>query len=256
MTVEEEAVYLQKARDSDLGLYLVAETEGMIVATCALSIDSHLRERHKARFGIAVQRAYWSMGIGRKLMEAMIAWCRRRGLVKIELTVDTGNQRALSLYGSLGFVTEGTLRKSSRLGDGTYRDAYAMALFLDNSEAEKCRPFRCLIREIREESGIETEVVRLVGICSNTGSHPGYDGYDLVPPKLILDFVCRVKGGTLRESAETSGNAWVPKEKVLEWIHSLSYRTRFEAYLRGSDDISYMEYVTHTEFRIRQERKM
>lgn len=113
-----------------------------------------------------------------------------------------------------------------------------------------------LIREIREESGIETDVVRLVGICSNTGSHPGYDGYDLVPTKLILDFVCRVKGGTLRESAETSGSAWVPKEKVLEWIHSLSYRTRFEAYLRDSDDISYVEYVTHPEFQIKQERKI
>jgi len=134
MTVEEEAVYLQKARDTDFGLYLVAETEGRIVANCAVSIDPHLRERHKARFGIAVQRAYWSMGIGRKLMEAMIGWCRGRGLVKIELTVDTGNQRAISLYVSLGFVTVGTLHKSSRLGDGSYRDAYAMALFLDDAE--------------------------------------------------------------------------------------------------------------------------
>ncbi|NLN47366.1 MAG: GNAT family N-acetyltransferase [Clostridiaceae bacterium] len=136
MTMEEEAAYLQKARDTELGLYLVAETEGRIIATCAASIDSHLRERHKARFGIAVQRAYWSMGIGRKLMEALIGWCRERGLVKIELTVDTENQRALSLYGSLGFVTEGTLRKTSRLGDGSYRNAYAMALFLDNERAE------------------------------------------------------------------------------------------------------------------------
>ena len=113
-----------------------------------------------------------------------------------------------------------------------------------------------LTREIREESGIETEVVRLVGIYSNTGRHPGYDGYDLVPTKLMLDFVCRARGGTLRGSAETAGSAWVPKEQALERIQTLSYRTRFEAYLRCSGDISYVEYVTHPAFQIKQERKI
>ncbi len=130
MGVEEERAFLAKARESADSLFLVAEVNGLIVASCAVTVGSRKRVSHKAMLAIAVQRAYWSMGIGRKMMNAAIGWCRGKGLVKIELTVDTENQRALSLYTSLGFVTEGTLRRSVRLADGTYRDTHAMGLML------------------------------------------------------------------------------------------------------------------------------
>jgi RimJ/RimL family protein N-acetyltransferase len=130
MSVEEEQTFLTRKRDSEFSLFLIAEVHGEIVASCEIQINSKKRLCHKGDLGIAVQKAYWSMGIGRKMMNAAIAWCRGRGLIKIELKVNTENQRALSLYNSLGFEIEGTIRKSVRLADGTFRDAYIMGLML------------------------------------------------------------------------------------------------------------------------------
>jgi len=131
MSVEDEQKFLTAARDSEYKLFLVAQVQDEIIASCAVFIDSRKRFRHKAGLAIAVQKAYWSMGIGRKMMNTVITWCRGKGLVKIELTVDTENQRALSLYTSLGFEIEGTLRKSMRLADGTTRNTYSMGLLLE-----------------------------------------------------------------------------------------------------------------------------
>ncbi|GEM_PF-3094732 len=47
-----------------------------------------------------------------------------------------------------------------------------------------------LIREAREESGMEIEVGRMFCVTSNTCTYPGYDGYDTVPSKVIMGFAC------------------------------------------------------------------
>lgn len=58
-------------------------------------------------------------------------------------------------------------------------------------------------REIMEETGIEVEVGELFCISSNTRKHPGTNGVKEVPTKVMLDFICRAKGGTPRPSDET-----------------------------------------------------
>jgi len=131
MSVEDEQKFLTRKRDSEFSLFLIAEVHGEIVASCEVQISPMKRFCHKGNLAIAVQKAYWSMGIGRKMMNAVISWCRDRGLIKIELTVDTENQRALSLYSSLGFEIEGTIRKAKRLADGTTRDNYNMGILLE-----------------------------------------------------------------------------------------------------------------------------
>lgn len=131
MSVEDEQKFIATKKNSEYTLFLVAEVDGEIIANCEAAVNPKRRLLHKAVVGISVQKAYWSMGIGRKMMNAVITWCRGKGLVKIELTVDTENQRALSLYTSLGFEVEGTLRKSMRLADGTTRDTYSMGLLLE-----------------------------------------------------------------------------------------------------------------------------
>ena len=62
-------------------------------------------------------------------------------------------------------------------------------------------------REVLEETGIEIEVGELFCVTSNTCKHPGYNGIREVPPKVMLDFVCRAIGGTPRPSEENSHHA-------------------------------------------------
>ncbi|CAG9608165.1 NUDIX hydrolase [Pseudoneobacillus rhizosphaerae] len=111
-----------------------------------------------------------------------------------------------------------------------------------------------LIREVKEESGIDISVVSLIGVYSNTGVHKWYDGVIDVPTKLMLDFVCKTLGGELATSDETSESKWVEKEKVLDLVTAIAIRTRYQAYLYFDGNVNYMEYVTKPQFELKLNR--
>jgi 8-oxo-dGTP diphosphatase len=78
-----------------------------------------------------------------------------------------------------------------------------------------------VIREIKEESGIDVSVDRLFVVSSNTTEpHEGYNGVKLVPTKVMMDFICTYIGGDVCASEENSESAWVPKDKVMDMITS------------------------------------
>ena len=66
------------------------------------------------------------MGIGGKMMEACLAWCREKGAEQVELEVVADNMRALSMYLSFGFRVCGTRPHALRYADGSYGDEYMM----------------------------------------------------------------------------------------------------------------------------------
>lgn len=103
-----------------------------------------------------------------------------------------------------------------------------------------------VIREIKEESGIDASVSHLISVVSNTAVHKWYDGVTDVPTKVMFDFVCKLEGGELAASEETSECKWVPKEQVLDYITLPAIRMRYEAYLNFQGSVNYVEYVTAT----------
>ncbi|MGG3837738.1 NUDIX hydrolase [Paenibacillus thiaminolyticus] len=109
-------------------------------------------------------------------------------------------------------------------------------------------------REIKEESGIDVEVSRLIGVYSNTGTYKWHDGVTDVPTKLMLDYTCTAVGGQLSTSDETSDVRWVAKENVLDLIAEPAIRTRYQAYLDANGRINYMAYVTKPEFELKLAR--
>ncbi|WP_145321699.1 NUDIX hydrolase [Paenibacillus xylanexedens] len=115
-----------------------------------------------------------------------------------------------------------------------------------------------VIREIKEESGIDAMVSHLISVVSNTTSHKWYDGVTDVPTKVMFDFVCKAVGGELATSNETSECRWVPKENVLDLITLPGIRMRYEAYLNFNGSVNYMEYVTAstTEFDVKLQRSV
>lgn len=111
-----------------------------------------------------------------------------------------------------------------------------------------------LVREIKEESGIDVEVSYLIGIYSNTRKRKGYNGVKVIPTKVMMDYVCKPVGGELCTSDETSEVCWVPKDKVLDMIVTPAIRERFQAYLNFNGNVNYMEYVTRPEFKLKLKR--
>ncbi len=131
--LEKEKTFLQTTADRESNLFLVVRSpQGEVVATCNCQYNpNRFRLRHVASLGISVRQDFWKMGLARKMMQIQEDWCRTQGIEKLTLEVDTTNLRAIGLYLSRGFVVEGTLRRAAKMADGSWRDRYAMAKFLD-----------------------------------------------------------------------------------------------------------------------------
>jgi RimJ/RimL family protein N-acetyltransferase len=126
MTLEKEQTFLAEQKESESTLFLVCLVDGKVMGSCQASCMTRRRFRHKASVGIALRQTVCGLGIGRKMMNALIAWGRERGLSHLELTVDSANLPALKLYMSLGFLVGGCQYRARKLADGTYRDDYYM----------------------------------------------------------------------------------------------------------------------------------
>jgi RimJ/RimL family protein N-acetyltransferase len=131
MTEEEEVEFLEKKRQSDHDLLLIARVGDQVAGTLGFNSGDKPRRRHAGEFGISVRKRFWGMGVGSLLLDSLIDWARRGGLVtKINLQVRADNERAISLYERKGFEREGRIVNAIRL-DGKYYDALCMGLMLD-----------------------------------------------------------------------------------------------------------------------------
>jgi 8-oxo-dGTP diphosphatase len=112
-----------------------------------------------------------------------------------------------------------------------------------------------VIRETREESGMDIEVSHLSGVYSNTSEYIGHDGVTHIPTKVMFDFVCKPVGGKLDiQEGETTESRWVPIEQVLDFVKEEAIRTRLKDFLKKNGNIHYKDYVTKPEFKLKLER--
>lgn len=103
-----------------------------IVGNGFLSIATNLRRRHVGDIGIAVKDNFHGKGVGSALFETIIDLADNwLNLQRIELTVFTDNEKAISLYKKFGFEIEGEA-KAFAFRDGQYANAYYMARIKPN----------------------------------------------------------------------------------------------------------------------------
>ena len=84
-----------------------------------------------------------------------------------------------------------------------------------------------LIREIKEEAGIDVEILGFVGLCKNIER-------DVVN----IDFVCKAVGGELTTSDESSDVMWVNKDDALSMVTFPLTRKRLANMLSESKQVS------------------
>ena len=86
------------------GAYEGAELVGMV----GLERETRAKNRHKATVvGMYVAPAAAGRGVGRALLEALLAHARAQGIASLVLTVTHGNDHALRLYEGAGFRSFG-----------------------------------------------------------------------------------------------------------------------------------------------------
>lgn len=106
--------------------------EELIIGCASLNVFANPRLRHSASVGIMVHLDHQGMGVGTKLMEALLDvadhWLM---LIRVELTVFKDNAKAIKLYEKLGFVVEGQKKKAA-IRNGIYEDELLMARIRTN----------------------------------------------------------------------------------------------------------------------------
>ena len=134
-TPEQEQTYLKKKAEADREVEIVAEVGGVIVGTAGVdSLGKAEKIRHRASFGISIDKAWWGLGIGRALTEGYIECARSAGYTQLELEVVAENARAIRLYRSLGFAEYGRNPRGFRTRTSGWQEIVLMYLALDEPE--------------------------------------------------------------------------------------------------------------------------
>ena len=82
-----------------------------------------------------------------------------------------------------------------------------------------------VVREVKEETGLDVQVTGLVGVYTNPGHVMAYDDGE-VRQQFSLCFTTRLLGGEIRTSSETSEVEFVPPERIDELSIHPSMRLR------------------------------
>ncbi len=131
-TIDQEKVFLKKTTESSREAELVAEVDGTIAGTAGIDpVRTAEKTKHRASFGVSIDKAWWGLGIGRALTEACIECAGAAGYVQLELEVVADNERAVSLYKSLGFIEYGRNPKAFLSRFSGWQENVLMRLELD-----------------------------------------------------------------------------------------------------------------------------
>lgn len=132
-TVEGEAVFLKKKTESGNEIEILAEVDGIPVGLAGIScVGPKCKLRHRAEFGISVDKAYWGLGIGRALTEACIECAKAASYAQVELSVVADNAHAIALYESAGFTEYGRNPMGFRSRVSGWQEIVEMRLVLDD----------------------------------------------------------------------------------------------------------------------------
>ncbi|MEO8135605.1 MAG: GNAT family N-acetyltransferase [Betaproteobacteria bacterium] len=132
MPFADEDAWRQRLTEScapgKMDISLVAEIDADVVGSAGLHpVGLAPRRRHAMSLGVSIARHAQGQGVGSALMTALCDYADRwAGILRLELTVYTDNERAIALYRKFGFEPEGTHRAYA-MRDGCFVDALCMA---------------------------------------------------------------------------------------------------------------------------------
>jgi RimJ/RimL family protein N-acetyltransferase len=131
LTEAEERAHIDRIRSTDNALFIVALCDDEIIGHLTFAGGAKPRTRHAGELGISIIQPYWGEGLGKRLIELLIAWATTGGIVrKINLRVRTDNARAIALYAQLGFIIEGRETRTVCI-DGQFHDGFLMGVTID-----------------------------------------------------------------------------------------------------------------------------
>lgn len=130
-TIQQEADFLKGKEESEDSIEILAVVDGVLAGTAGFDkVGGCYKVRHRAEFGISVDKAHWGIGIGQALTEACVECAKAAGYTQLELNVLAENERAISLYRKMGFAEYGRNPKGFNSRINGYNEIVYMRLEL------------------------------------------------------------------------------------------------------------------------------
>lgn len=131
VTKEQEKEFIRCILEDSDQDWFVAEYDRQVVGQCSVGLIKRTeRCRHRAEVTFVILKKYCGMGIGGKLMQQCINWCKDRNVTQIELSVVEDNKPAIAMYEAFGFKITGTIPKAICYKGDTFADEKLMVLEL------------------------------------------------------------------------------------------------------------------------------
>jgi RimJ/RimL family protein N-acetyltransferase len=126
-TPVQQREWLQRLLENEKETIIVAEINGEVVGWIVFHSQNRKRLSHTGSFGMMIHKNYRGMGIGKMLLTGLLEWAERNPLIeKVSLGVFSTNNRAISMYKSMGFIEEGRKIKEFRINENEYVDDILM----------------------------------------------------------------------------------------------------------------------------------
>lgn len=132
-----EVAYKQAEISQKQEVGFVAYSGDELVGYCYLRFfPDKPQKKGTASLGMVVRDDFQNQGVGRKMMEHMIAYCRKHQRNKIWLSTYSDNERTLYFYKQFGFIAEGIFMFDEYFGKKP-RHVVSMAKFLSPAAAKQ-----------------------------------------------------------------------------------------------------------------------
>lgn len=126
-TTEQQRSWIQKILENERETIIVAEIKGKVIGLIVFRSKNTKRLAHTGYFTTMIKKDYRDMGIGKLLIKELLNWAEQNPLIeKVSLGVLSTNQRAITLYKSVGFVEEGRKIKEVKFSEDLYVDDILM----------------------------------------------------------------------------------------------------------------------------------
>jgi RimJ/RimL family protein N-acetyltransferase len=126
-SVENQIKWFKECAESEIAILLALYHQDRMIGFCNGSGYKDIKRKHRAGLGVSMRQEFRGLGLGYKMMEALISSMKRfKGVQIIELDVMLNNRPALKMYEKLGFKRAGVFPNAYILPTGEISDNLTM----------------------------------------------------------------------------------------------------------------------------------
>ena len=123
LSQEQEEKYIMEINKTINSKIFVGLIDNEIISVSQIIGENRNRISHNSSLSISVKKEYWGIGIGTLMLSEVIKFAKSTKIISnIHLTVNSTNDRAISLYKKFGFEIIGEHKNYTKIDNHYYNE--------------------------------------------------------------------------------------------------------------------------------------